>query len=322
MNLNMSFGKRQQTPFLKGVRDGFPIGAGYFAVAFSLGIVARNAGLTAPVGFVGSWLTRASAGEYGVYSLMTVSAAYLEVVALCFIANLRYLLMSTALTQKFSPDMPLWKRIVSACCVTDEIFGISIAYPGYLPMAYPVGATLVAATMWASGTAMGIVAGNILPVAVVSALSVALYGMFLAIIIPPIRGDRAIGTAVMLSFAASCLCTYLPGVSGITPGIRIVVLTIVIAAFMALVRPLGPDDGNPTGIRPGGSESPASEPSAAPIAKTVAGPIVEAVGEPIAGPTAETAAELVAKTVAGPIVEAVAEPVAVSDAADKKISEV
>jgi predicted branched-subunit amino acid permease len=164
--------------------DGFPIGMGYFAVSFSLGILAAKAGLTAWMGFVGSFLTRASAGEYGVYSLIAIGASYVEVVAMCLVTNLRYLLMSTALTQKFASNVSLLKRILVACCVTDEIFGISIAYPGNLPPAYPFGAMLVSTTMWASGTAVGIVAGEILPPHVVAALSVALYGMFIAIIIP------------------------------------------------------------------------------------------------------------------------------------------
>ena len=119
------------------MRDGFPIGMGYFAVSFSLGIIAAKAGLTAWMGFVGSFLTRASAGEYGVYSLIAIGASYVEVVAMCLVTNLRYLLMSTALTQKFASNVSLLKRILVACCVTDEIFGISIAYPGNLPPARP-----------------------------------------------------------------------------------------------------------------------------------------------------------------------------------------
>lgn len=228
--------------FLHGMRDGFPIGMGYFAVSFSLGIIAAKAGLTAWMGFVGSFLTRASAGEYGVYSLIAIGASYVEVVAMCLVTNLRYLLMSTALTQKFASNVSLLKRILVACCVTDEIFGISIAYPGNLPPAYPFGAMLISTTMWASGTAVGIVAGEILPPHVVAALSVALYGMFIAIIIPPSKRDNAVGISVIASFLLSWLCSVLPTVREMSAGTRTIVLTIVIAAIAAYVKPVKIED--------------------------------------------------------------------------------
>ena len=228
--------------FLHGMRDGFPIGMGYFAVSFSLGIIAAKAGLTAWMGFVGSFLTRASAGEYGVYSLIAIGASYVEVVAMCLVTNLRYLLMSTALTQKFASNVSLLKRILVACCVTDEIFGISIAYPGNLPPAYPFGAMLVSTTMWASGTAVGIVAGEILPPHVVAALSVALYGMFIAIIIPPSKRDYAVGISVIASFLLSWLCSVLPTVREMSAGTRTIVLTILIAAMAAYVKPVKIED--------------------------------------------------------------------------------
>ena len=224
------------------MRDGFPIGMGYFAVSFSLGIIAAKAGLTAWMGFVGSFLTRASAGEYGVYSLIAIGASYVEVVAMCLVTNLRYLLMSTALTQKFASNVSFLKRILVACCVTDEIFGISIAYPGNLPPAYPFGAMLVSTTMWASGTAVGIVAGEILPPHVVAALSVALYGMFIAIIIPPSKRDHAVGISVIASFLLSWLCSVLPTVREMSAGTRTIVLTILIAAVAAYVKPIKIED--------------------------------------------------------------------------------
>ena len=228
--------------FLHGMRDGFPIGMGYFAVSFSLGIIAAKAGLTAWMGFVGSFLTRASAGEYGVYSLIAIGASYVEVVAMCLVTNLRYLLMSTALTQKFASNVSLLKRILVACCVTDEIFGISIAYPGNLPPAYPFGAMLVSTSMWASGTAVGIVAGEILPPHVVAALSVALYGMFIAIIIPPSKRDHAVGISVLAGFLLSWLCSVLPMVHEMSAGTRTIMLTILIAALAAYVKPVKIED--------------------------------------------------------------------------------
>lgn len=224
--------------FLRGVRDGIPIALGYYAVAFSLGIIASNAGIGALLGFVGSFFTRASAGEYGVYTLVAASATYAEVVGMSLITNLRYLLMSTALSQKFSEGTSLAKRVLVSFCVTDEIFGISIAYPGNLEPAYTYGAALISTVFWASGTASGILAGDVLPANVVSALSVALYGMFLAIIIPPSRKDRAVGIAVVMSFVLSGVCAVMPVVSDLSSGTRTILLTILISATAAICKPV------------------------------------------------------------------------------------
>ncbi len=223
---------------LRGMRDGLPIGLGYFAVAFSLGMIARKAGLNELLGFAGSFFTRASAGEYGVYSLMAIGASYAEVIAMCMIANLRYLLMSTALTQKLSPKISLLKRTLLACCVTDEIFGISVAFRGKLIPSYTFSAALLSGLMWASGTAMGIFAGDILPSSLVSALSVALYGMFIAIIIPPCKKDYAVGYAVVFSFSLSWLCSVLPYFSNLSAGTRTILLTLAIAAIAAWLKPV------------------------------------------------------------------------------------
>lgn len=223
---------------LRGMRDGLPIGLGYFAVSFSLGIIAKQAGLTAPLGFLASLLTRASAGEYGGYSVILAHGSWFEMVVMCLVTNLRYLLMSTALTQKFHPSMNMLKRIVTGCCVTDEIFGISIAYDGYLDPEYTWAATGVAAPMWALGTALGIIAGSVFPARLVSALSVALYGMFIAIIVPPAKKDRAVMVSVLAAFAISYVSTLIPAFAAISSGTRIIILTIVISAAVAVIRPV------------------------------------------------------------------------------------
>lgn len=225
-------------PFLNGMRDGIPIGLGYFAVAFSLGIIAKKAGLTSFEGFICSLFTRASAGEYGAYSLIAVNATLFELALMCVITNLRYLLMGASLTQKFHPDTPQWKRILTACCITDEVFGISIAYKGWLAPSYTYGAMLVAGILWAAGTAAGITAGGTLPANIVSALSVALYGMFLAIIIPPSRKDANVLKAVAAGFATSWICSVLPPLSNCDPGMRTIIITILISAIIAWLAPV------------------------------------------------------------------------------------
>lgn len=230
------------SPFLLGMRDGIPIGLGYYAVAFSIGIIASKAGLTWWMGAISSFLTRASAGEYGVYTLVAAHAAIAEVVGLSLVANMRYLLMTAALTQKFQPGLSLVKRILVALCITDEVFGISIAYPGYLAPSYTFGAMIVSTVLWSAGCASGIVAGDVLPVNIVSALSVALYGMFIAIIIPPSKKDRGVLAAVVSSFVLSGLCAVMPVLSEMNTGTKTIVLTILISAIFAIVKPVGKED--------------------------------------------------------------------------------
>ena len=233
-----------RSDIVNGLRDGIPIAMGYFAVAFSLGIIAKKAGITAMLGFVSSFFTRASAGEYGVYTLIAINAAYVEIVAMSLVANLRYMLMSAALSQKIAPGTPWYHRLLMACCVTDEVFGISVNHQGYTPPAYTYSAALISTLCWASGCAAGVVAGGLLPSSIVSALSVALYGMFIAIIMPPSRSDRNVFYAVVASFVLSGLCAIAPIVSNWSSGTRTIVLTVLISLVAAWLKPIkDTDDG-------------------------------------------------------------------------------
>lgn len=154
------------------------------------------------------------------------------------VANARYLLMSCSLSQKLSPDTPLYHRMLIAFDVTDEIFGISIAFPGRLNPWYTYGAVAVAIPGWGLGTLLGVIVGNVLPLRLVSALSVGLYGMFLAIIVPPARKDRVVLGLVLLSFAASLAAARWSLLAGISSGIKTILLTVVISLLAAVLFPL------------------------------------------------------------------------------------
>lgn len=226
------------------MRDGFPIALGYFAVAFSLGIAAKKAGFSPMEGFFAGLLNNASAGEYAAFTLIASGATYLEVAVITLIANARYLLMSCALAQRFAPGTPFWHRLLIGYDVTDELFGITIARPGYLNPFYTYGAIVLAAPAWATGTALGIIAGNALPIRAVSALSVALYGMFLAIIIPPAKKSRIVAALVAISFALSFAYGYLPGIRNLSEGTRTILLTVLISGAAAVLFPVKEEDGN------------------------------------------------------------------------------
>ncbi len=146
--------------------------------------------------------------------------------------------MSCALSQKLAPETSLLHRALIAFDVTDEIFGISISVPGTLNPFYNYGAMSVAIPGWAFGTLFGVIMGNILPQNLVSALSVGLYGMFLAIIIPPARKNKIIAVLVIISMAASLLFSKLPPFSSISEGMRIIILTVIISLTAALLFPV------------------------------------------------------------------------------------
>ena len=229
--------------FIQGYKDGIPIGIGYFAVAFSLGIAARDYGFSAVQGFISSLLTYASAGQYMGFALYATNTTLIELIILTFIINARYILMGFALNQRMPEGTPLVRRVLVGTCITDEIFGITIARPGVPTPFYTFGALIAAVPLWALGTAFGISMGNILPANIVSALSVALFGMFLAVIIPPARKDRAVAAAVAVSFVCSYLAVKLPVVSGLSQGNRTIILTVLISAVFAALIPRKPEGG-------------------------------------------------------------------------------
>lgn len=222
---------------VQGFKDGFPIGLGYFAVSFSLGIFAKGVGCNVIQGIINSFLNHASAGEYAVYSMIGVGASYLEMAIMTLIVNARYLLMSTALSQRIHPDTPFIHRLGIGFHVTDELFAISINRPGYVNPFYCYGAFIVAVIGWCAGTATGIVAGGILPDRLVSALSVALYGMFLACIMPEARRHRIVAVLIIISFVLSYIANEATVFASISSGTKTIILTVLIAAVAAIVFP-------------------------------------------------------------------------------------
>ncbi len=237
---------RNRNALKNGIRDGFPIALGYFAVAFSLGIVARKAGLNPFQGFISSILNHASAGEYAEFTVIMANAPYLEMAFVIFVTNIRYLLMSCALSQKFSSDTSLFHRLFVGFGITDEIFGISIARVGILNPFYNYGAMAIALPAWAAGTAIGIIAGNVLPTSAVSALSVALYGMFLAVITPAARTDKIVGGVVITSFLVSFIVSKIPHLAALSDSLKISLLTIVISGIAAFLFPVKEDSEDTT----------------------------------------------------------------------------
>lgn len=224
--------------YARGLKAGVPIGLGYLAVAFTLGIAAKNAGLTAFQATLTSFLINASAGEFVGFTLIGAGASYLEVAIMELVANARYLLMSFSLSQKLSPKTGIGHRMLIGWYVTDEVFGVSISAPGYLNPFYTYGAISLACPGWAIGTCLGVIVGNILPASLVSALSVGLYGMFIAIFVPPSKTSKVIGGLVLVSMALSFAFNRIPAFDAISSGVKTIILTVAISAAAALLFPI------------------------------------------------------------------------------------
>ena len=224
--------------FVRGIKDGVPIGLGYLAVSFTLGIASRKAGLTSIQAALMSLTNLTSAGEFAALSLITSQAAYAEMAFTQLIINLRYCLMSCALSQKIDPRAGIGHRFLVAFGVTDEIFGVSVASSGRLSPFYSYGLMSAAIPGWTIGTYVGVVSGEILPGRVLSAMSVALYAMFIAVIIPPCKENRIIAGIIVTAMAASTAMAYLPWVREISSGMRIIILTILIAGAAAILFPI------------------------------------------------------------------------------------
>ncbi len=230
--------ENHKSNFCKGLKGGIPIALGYFAVSFTLGIQAKNVGITAFQAAVTSFGLHASAGEYIAFTLIGANANILVMVLMEMIANARYLLMSCSLSQKIPADTPMWKRLVMGYFITDEIFGASISVSGKLDPYYMFGIIAVASPGWVVGTALGVIMGNALPLRAVSALSVGLYGMFIACIIPEGRKNKIVAGVIIVSFVLSYIFSTLPVFKGISSGIKIMILTIIIATVAAILFPV------------------------------------------------------------------------------------
>lgn len=230
--------KRNKTEWKEGIRDGIPIALGYVAVSFTFGLAAVEKNLSVWQAVLIATTCVTSAGQFAGLDVIAAGGTLAELLLIQLVINLRYMLMSFSLSQKIGPDVGNGRRSLMAFGVTDEIFGVSAARKGRLNPVYTYGVMAVAIPGWILGTLLGAVSGNILPAFLMSCLSVAIYGMFMAIIIPKSRDDRAVGVAVLAAMALACLFTYMPGLRRISAGFRIILITVAVSAATAVLKPV------------------------------------------------------------------------------------
>ena len=224
--------------FKAGLKDGVPIGLGYLAVSFTFGIMAKGAGLTILEAVVLSLTNLTSAGQFAGLGIITAGSSVVEMALAQLIINLRYCLMSCSLSQKLDSKMPHFHRFLMAYGVTDEIFGVSVCKNGILSPYFSYGLMAMAVPGWTIGTLLGAVSGSLLPTRLLSALNVALYGMFLAVIIPPAREKKVLRVVILVSMALSFLFTLIPVLKDISSGFKIIILTFIMAGAAAYLFPV------------------------------------------------------------------------------------
>ena len=224
--------------FGRGLKDGIPIGLGYFAVAFTFGMMAVSGGLGTWQAVLISLTNLTSAGQFAGLDIIVTGGSYWEMALTQLVINLRYCLMSFSLSQKLVRGIPQIHRYFVAFGVTDEIFGVSASQEGRLSPWYSYGAMCVAIPGWSLGTLAGAVSGNLLPPFMVSAMGIAIYGMFLAVIIPPSKTNRAVLGVVIGAMAVSSLFAYVPVLNKVSSGFVIIITTLLVAGIAACICPV------------------------------------------------------------------------------------
>lgn len=224
--------------FNTGVKDGIPIGLGYFPVAFAFGVNASILGVPVLITLLISMTNLTSAGQLAGIKIVASAGSFVEIILTQLVINSRYFLMSTSLSQKTDSSFTLKHRLLTSAFITDEIFAVAVSKPKTISKNYFYGLALLPYVGWALGTLLGATAGNLLPDKIVSCLGIALYAMFVAIIVPPATKDLGVLFAVLLSAGVSCLFYYVNVFSVMSSEIKIIVSAIVSASVIAFIFPV------------------------------------------------------------------------------------
>ena len=228
--------------FIRGIKKGFPICLGYIPVSFTFGLIAVKMGFNPLEATIISLTNMASAGQFAGIRLIEGGAPYIELIITTFVINVRYFLMSLSLSQKVASDLPFYKRAIMAFCITDEVFALAAMEKE--DVSFPFFGGLMATPIfgWTLGTCLGAVASGLLPPMLQGCFGIALYCMFIAIIIPPARTGRKVAIAVIVSALLSCIFKYVPGVNILSKsgggGWSIIISAVVAAAICASIKEL------------------------------------------------------------------------------------
>lgn len=226
--------------FRRGVRSGIPIGLGYFSVSISFGILAVSFGFTWWQALLISMTTVTSAGQFAGISVMCHPGQYIAMLVSQVTINVRYAMMSVSLSQKLAPSFGKAARWLLGFFITDEIFAVAAAEKE-ITRPFMTGLAVMPYLGWSLGTLVGGLAGSILPERLMNALCIALYGMFVAIVVPVAKKEKPVLFVVILAMVLSCLFTWMPGLNRISTGISVSLCAIAAAAIGAWIFPVKED---------------------------------------------------------------------------------
>lgn len=227
--------------FSRGLRCGVPIALGYLSVSFGFGIAAVNKGLSPLAALLISLTNLTSAGQVAGLEVIVTGGTLIEMALTQLTINLRYFLMSLSLSQKLAPTFSLPHRLLAAFGITDEVFGVASSERGLVTPSYMYGLILLPFLGWSTGTILGALAGNILPDSIKYALGIAIYGMFVAIVLPPAKKDHGIQLAAGLAVVCSLLLAYVPLFSFITSGFSVILCALIASTVAAVFFPIKDD---------------------------------------------------------------------------------
>ena len=226
---------KKENTFMQGIVDGLPICLGYVSVAFAFGIFSVGNGLSVSEAVLISMTNVTSAGQLSAVPIIAMGGSFLELALTQCIINLRYSLMSVSLSQKFDGSIRLLDRFLLAFVNTDEVFAVASSKPHRVSRRYMYGLILTPYLGWSLGTLVGALAGDIFPPMLTSALGVAIYGMFIAIVLPASKKSRSTALCVLLAIALSCLFRFTPGLSKVPTGFTIILCAVAASAVFALI---------------------------------------------------------------------------------------
>lgn len=227
--------------FKNGLKDGLPIGLGYLSVSFAFGVQASLRGVPALISLFMSMTNLTSAGQLAGLEVVAMLGSFAEIAILQLVINSRYFLMSLSLTQKIDDSFGLRQRLFCSAFITDEIYAVAAAKPQKIGVKYFYGLSLLPYVGWALGTVFGALLGDVLPQNVTYALAIALYAMFIAIIIPPSTKHKGTLFAVIVGAAASCALYYIPVFKGLSAGTSVIICALISALATAAIFPIKED---------------------------------------------------------------------------------
>lgn len=231
-----------RSEYFKGFKDGLPIGLGYLSVSFAFGITAVNMGIPPIAAILISMTCVTSAGQVAGIGAIAASGSFVEIALAQLIINLRYSLMSLSLSQKLCRKYSMFHRFTTSFGVTDEVFAVASARTEEVTPPYMYGLITLPYIMWSAGTALGALLGGILPDIVKSALGIAIYGMFIAIVVPPAKRFKGVLIVALMAAALSCIFKFVPFLD-VLSGFSVIICTVIAATAGALLFPRPVEDG-------------------------------------------------------------------------------